>query len=345
MTLKDIAERLGVSPSTVSRVISGTGNNFSVKPELRQRILDYVNECGYQPNQAYQAMRKENNQQISIIMGNHWGTTSDASVTTSIRSLCDILFEEGFSFHYLIRILEQYPSYGLPQWKVAGAVAVDVRHAGVIEELNDSKIPYIVLNGISGTKGNAVQTDEIYNMNLALEHLFELGHRKIVYVNAYRPADLMPMPYQESHYSVLRRAESYFDFCRTHGLVPQETAGSCSFSNKEVVETGIANGATAYVAYSFGTYMEICYHLRQNGFNIPEDVSVICFNNPLSAFSTPPATCIDIPFEEMGETAGKLLLDQIRNPGKTPVTQMLPGKLILRESTAPVLKNKTKGKK
>ena len=91
--------------------------------------------------------------------------------------------------------------------------------------------------------------------------------------------------------------------------------------------------------------MEICYHLRQNGFNIPEDVSGICFNNPLSAFSTPPATCIDIPFEEMGKTAGKLLLDQIRNPGKTPVTQMLPGKLILRESTAPVLKNKTKEKK
>ena len=334
MTLKDIARVLGVSPSTVSRVISGTGNNFTVKPELRRQILDYVKECGYQPNQAYQAMRKKDNQQISIIMGNHWGTTSEASVTHAIQKLCNVLFDEGFSFHYLIRITEQFASYGLPQWKVAGAVAVDVRHPRVIEELNSSKIPYVVLNGVSGSRGNAVQSDEVFNMNLALEHLFELGHRKIVYVNAYRSPELMKIPYCESHYSVLKRAEAYFDFCRTHDLIPQETAGSCSFSNKEVVERGIASGATAYVTYSFESYMEVCHHLRQNGFDIPADVSVICFNNPISAFSVPPATCLDVPFTEMGLAAGRLLLEQIRDPRKSPV------RLIIRESTASVPKNK-----
>lgn len=338
MTLKDIASALGVSPSTVSRVISGTGNNFSVKPELQKKILDYVAKCNYQPNQAYQAMRKKDNQQISIIMGCSWGDTQAANITNGIDCFTKTLYEKGYNFHFLVRPREQYRTYGLPQWKVAGVIVVDVHLVETIQELNDSKIPYVVLNGVVGDNGSAVQTDEEYNMNLALDHLYGLGHRKIVFANAYRSPEWFHMEFEEHHYSVIKRAEAYFKFCKTHDLIPQETAGSCSYSYEEIVRQGIAAGATAYVTYCFASYMEVCHLLRCQGLRIPEDVSVICFNNPLSEYSVPPATCIDIPVQQMGLTAGELLLERMLHPKRACRTEICPGSLIVRKSTAPVRK-------
>ncbi len=340
MTLKDIAKELGVSPSTVSRVISGTGNNFTVKPELRQRILDYVRECGYRPNQAYQAMRKKDNQQIAIIMRSVWSNTQAFNITNGVDSLTLNLHRQGYTFHYLIRPMELYHSFGLPDWKVAGVIAVDAHTRESLQELNGSNIPYVVLNGVTGDNGSAVRANEEFNMNLALNHLFELGHRKIVFVNAYRPASLPRMPFHEHHYSVIDRAEAYFKFCKERGLFFQETADSCDYSEEEVVRQGVAAGATAYVTYGFNTYLTVCHYLTEFGLRVPEDVSVVCFNNdPLSEYSTPPATCIEIPVMQMRATAGELLLERIRNPKSKPRTEMFSGRLIIRKSTAPVRKN------
>ena len=84
MTLKEIAAELGVSTSTVSRVLNGCHKNFTVKPELRKRILDRVAERNYRPNPMYQAMRKKENLQIAIcrkIFKRLWKPTSAAAST------------------------------------------------------------------------------------------------------------------------------------------------------------------------------------------------------------------------------------------------------------------------
>ena len=59
MTLKEIAEELNVSPSTVSRVLNGCSKNFTVKPELRARILDQVERSGYKPNRVFSSLRSK----------------------------------------------------------------------------------------------------------------------------------------------------------------------------------------------------------------------------------------------------------------------------------------------
>ncbi len=337
MTLKEIAEELGVSPSTVSRVISGSGNNFTVKPELRKRILDRVAERNYRPNQMYQSMRKKNNRQISIMLANYLQGSMEANINSGVDALTSSLFKQGYSFHYLIRPLEQRATYGLPQWKVAGAVAVDVRTPDLIVELDASGLPYVVLNGVAGSHGSAVQTDDRGNLNCAMAHLFELGHRKIGYINNYRSPDLIRIKFQDHHYSVIRRTAAYFEFCLTHGLPVLESARDCSSTIEDAVANGIASGFTAYVTYSFEIFMQVCHLLRQHGLRVPEDVSVVSFNNaPIAPYSCPPATCIEIPVEQMGLEAGRLLVEQMTRPECVPQVKMYPGKLIVRESTAPV---------
>ena len=205
ITIRDVARLVGFSTGTVSRVLNGCHKNFTVKPELRKRILERVAERNYRPNPMYQAMRKKENQQIAIFLPNYLETTLETDISIGVDALNNSLFEKGYSVHYLVRPLEQRATYGLPQWKVAGAVALDVRKSELIRELDESGLSYVVLNGVAGPRGSAVQADDTGNMMCALNHLYELGHRKIGYVNPYRDPDLIPISFSEQHYSVIRR--------------------------------------------------------------------------------------------------------------------------------------------
>ena len=335
MTLKEIASELGVSPSTVSRVLNGCQDNFTVKPKLRERILERVAERGYRPNPMYQSMRKKNNRQIAIILPN-------SGISAGVDAMNNSLYEKGFTFHYLIRPLEQRATYGLPQWKVAGAVAVDVRKSELVCELDESGLPYVVLNGVAGPHGSAIQADDSGNMKCALDHLYGLGHRKIGYLNPYRDPKLVPLRFEDQHYSVLRRTAAYFDFCLSHGLPVLESAKDCSTTVEAAVEEGVARGVTAYVAYAFDMYLEICHFLHRRNLRIPEDVSVVTFNNPsLARYAFPPATCVELPVEAMGVEAGNFLVDMLEHPGTPfPQVKMLPGKLVVRESAGPAAARK-----
>ena len=159
---------------------------------------------------------------------------------------------------------------------------------------------------------DAVQADDAGNMECAMKYLYELGHRRIGYVNPYRDPKLIPIGFAEQHYSVIRRTASYFEFCLAYGLPVLESAKDCTVTVEDAVAEGVERGFTAYVAYSFEMYMEICHYLHARNLHIPRDVSVVTFNNPpLALFADPPATCVEIPCREMGVEAGRLLLERL----------------------------------
>ena len=336
MNLKSIAEELGISPSTVSRVVNGN-KNFSVSPELREKILACANAAGYTPNPLYQAMRKKDNRQISILMSNLLHTTIGTEISAGVDCFCEYLLDHGFSFHYLCHTLEHQKTYGLPPWKVAGALAVDVRREELVAELDGSGIPYVSLNGASGPHGTSVITDDYANMMTALEHLYQLGHRKIAYLNFYRSPDQIPFELADHHYSVRMRVQAYQDFCLARNLMLLPESLDNSSDLKTTLQAAMEQKATALVAYTFHSGVQAEYYLRKWGIRVPQDVSIIAFNDPdLAEFIHPAMTCIRIPTEQMGLAAAKLMIEKYKNPlheaGKTISFQ---GKLIQRESTGP----------
>lgn len=336
MNLKSIAEELGISPSTVSRVVNGN-KNFSVSPELREKILARANASGYSPNPMYQAMRKKDNRQISILMSNLLHTTIGTDVSAGVDSFCEYLLAHGFSFHYLGHTLEHQKTYGLPPWKVAGALVVDVRREELITELDSSTIPYVSLNGASGPHGTAVITDDYANMIAAMDYLYGLGHRRIAYLNHYREPDKIPFELADHHYSVRMRVKAYEDFCRTRNMpvLPESLENSCD--TETTLRAGLKQNMTAFVSYSFHQAVEAECCLRKWNFKVPRDISVMSFNNPsIAEFINPAMTCVEIPTKEMGLAAAELLIEKYGNhayaAGKTITFK---GKLIERESTGP----------
>ena len=100
MNLKELAAEFGVSPSTISRVVNQS-KNFSVSAELRGRILARAAELGYAPNPMYQAMRKKDNRQISILFPYLLHIMGGADISKGIDCLSEELFRLGYSSHYL----------------------------------------------------------------------------------------------------------------------------------------------------------------------------------------------------------------------------------------------------
>ena len=336
MKLKTISADLGISPSTVSKVLNGY-KNFSISPELREKILAYAKKSGYTPNPLYQAMRQKDNRQISIHLPNLLHVSNGADISLGVDRCCEKLLDSGFRFYYLGYTIEYQKTYGLPPWKVAGALVVDVRREDLIEELDASEIPYVSLNGVSGPHGTAIMTDDYYNMMLLLKHLYELGHRKIGYLNFYRGPENPPFTLADHHYSVRQRLRAYQDFCREIGESPLPESLSCDYDTLPTLLAGLEHGCTAFLSYSYSAIVEASFHLRERGFRIPEDISLATFNNPtMSNFTEPPLTCIAIPVREMGEAAAELLLNKYKDSSSGAGKAIsFRGTLVQRRSTGP----------
>lgn len=340
MSLKHIAMELGVTPATVSRVLNAK-KNFSVSPEMRTRILALAEASGYTPNPVYQAMRVQTNKQIAILQPYMLHVAGEADITLGLDRMCNLLLDKGFSFHSVNHICERQREYQLPAWKVGGAVAVDVFRVELIEPLDRSEVPYVSLNGVAGPNGTAVMTDDYANCRMVLEHLRELGHHRIAYINQYRTPEEMPFSLEDHHYSVRERMRAYSDFCAETGFEPSPESLCWDFPVSEAVHAMLQRKCTAFVCYSFSHGVEAIHHLKRLGLRVPEDISLVAFNNPpLAPFIDPPLTCLEIPVREMGQAAADLLQGKHENPAwRNGETMMFKGKLILRNSTAPNHRN------
>ena len=99
MTLKEIAQACSTSPATVSRVLNNYTKNFSVNPELRQRILDYVKQSGYEPNMLFKTLRTNVNTPISCLFSTPDIRFSYGTTMSIIETMIPILQEKGYQSH------------------------------------------------------------------------------------------------------------------------------------------------------------------------------------------------------------------------------------------------------
>ncbi len=330
MTLKEIAAEFGISPSTVSRVINGCSKNFTVKPELRKRILDRVAESGYRPNPIFKAIRTANNRQISFLFGYRSIFRAGDTVETALDAAAEVLEEKDFGLNYLFDPFAREKNFSVPQWKPAGLIIPDVIYTRQLAALDQAGYPYVSLNGPAGSGGSAVMSDEEANMRQVLEHLYRLGHRRIGYINYNCETHL--------HHSVRDRETTYREFCREHGL--PEIAG-CEVNDIPVevrFDDLIRQKVSAVVAYHLVIGREVVYRAWLKKIRIPEELSVITFtDSPSLRFTTPPLSCLDIAAAEMGREAARLIMAKTADAGfENGRTIRIAGKLVLRESTAPV---------
>ena len=322
-SLRVIAEKAGVTKATASRVLNNRYKGFSVRSAVKDRILAAAAEIGYAPDLMARGLRAERMNLVGAV-----GLQSPYVVVTDLFiGIVETLSKEGvrLSLH-LAPTAEEADRP--PPWRVDGIFVVSTESAEAIEPIDASGLPYVALNAPCGPNGAAVLFDDAQGARLAMRHLFDLGHRRIAYANADAPR----------HPSLSIRHQAYVDFLLEAGQTPVPVPEYCKMDDPVAFLKAVRRaGATAVLTYYHHSAIRLCHAAAKLGLRVPEDLSVVSFNDAFGLDSFNPAlTVVSLPHHSAGRAAATMLLQLIR--GETLVKReiTLPERLVIRDSSGPV---------
>lgn len=328
-SLRMIAEKAGVTKATASRVLNNRYNGFSVREEVRQRILAAASEAGYTPDLMARGLRAERMNLVGAVGLQPPYAFVPEFFTTVTRELN----REGIHLSlHLASTAEEADRP--PPWRVDGLFVISTENAEVIKPIDASGLPYVAINAPCGPNGAAVLFNDAQGTRLALQHLFDLGHRRVVYANA---DDKTPR-----HSSLGVRHRAYLDFMRSAGRPPVTVTGLYESDDPSAfLKAAMAQGATAALAYYHHAAIRLSHAAYLMGVRVPEDFSIVCFNNVYGLGSMNPAiTAVTLPYADAGEAAVKMLMQQIRGEALRQRRKTFSEELVVRGSSGPVPKRK-----
>ena len=327
---KFLADHLGLSPATVSLVINRSPAAKSIPHRTQERIRRAARELNYRPNFMAQSLRAQRSFTVGVVVPE----VSEGYAALVMSGIEDHLLEEGY-FYFVVShrhrpdLIEEYPRL-LQQRAVEGLIAVDTAcRKGV-------PIPVVAVSGHREVPGvTNIRLDHARAAKLAIEHLAELGHHGIAMIKGQEFSSDT-----EIRWEAMRGAAKNAGVEINERLVGQLEGESSSPElgykvTRKLLETGEA--FTALIAFNDVSAIGAIRALREAGRRVPEDVSVVGFDDIQSAaFQNPALTTVRQPLRQMGVIAAETLLRRINAPARTPYPSAITVKpeLIVRESTA-----------
>src|SRR5467141_1899571 len=330
VSLKFLAEHLQLSPATVSLVINRSPAARSIPHRTQERIREAARELNYRPNFMARSLRAQRSFTIGVVVPE----ISEGYAALVMSGIEDHLLEEGY-FYFVVShrhradLILEYPRL-LQQRAVEGLIAVDTTcQKGAL-------IPVVAVSGHREVEGvTNIVLDHALAARLAMEHLVQLGHRKIAFLKG-----------QEFSSDTEIRWESERGAAKELGLEINERLVGQLDSESPSPEVGygvtrklLATGEAFTALFAFNDISAIgaIRALREAGRRVPEDASVVGVDDIQSAaFQNPALTTVRQPLREMGVIAAQILLRRINASAKTPYpkTVTVEPELIVRESTA-----------
>lgn len=326
-SMADVARLAGVSSQTVSRVSNGYAG---VNEETRQQVLAAMKELGYRPNSAARALKRGEFRTIGVI-------TFTLSTTGNMRTL-DAIATSAAAEGYAVTLL---PVAVPTQDEVRGAfsrleeLAVDavivIMEVHLLDAATVTLPPHVqvvVVDSDAGSNYTVVDTDQWGGTRAAVQHLLDLGHLTVWHLAG--PAD---------SFAAQRRADAWRGALTDAGRpVPPLVRGDWSAESgyRAGLELAAREECTAVFAANDQMALGLLRALHERGRRVPEDVSVIGFDDiPEAASFLPPLTTLHQDFAEVGRLCVQAVLRKMRRDGPQRGTTLVPTRLVLRESTAP----------
>ncbi len=323
---RDIAERAGVSISTVSRVLSDAAG---ISESVQERVLAAAAELGYERNKV-QARQL---QSVSLLTSLPMAPALDpfhADVLHGVELACG---ERGIQLSYATfsndapngdRILNR-----LRQNPVDGLLLLSLDDSALIDEIRSMNIPMVMLNvDRPEASEDAFLPDNYQGACLAMRYLIEQGHARILHIT------------QLKRRTIQRRTEAYQDILAESGIrfdpsrvIEVEINAEETYKvMKQRLAQGELDCTAAFCANDLSA-MGFMRAAQEVGLRIPRDISVIGFDDiAAAAFLSPPLTTIRIKTGELATLALSRLIDRVAQPDLTPIRVSLACDLIERHS-------------
>lgn len=333
ITSQDVADLAKVSRTTVSLVLNEVAG-ASIPAPTREKVRQAAKELGYVPNATAQALATRRSKAIGLVMTRSVRhIASDSFLPQLLSGLLEVIKKENFRL--LIEIVDENANdrvyFDLAQAKhIDGMIILTPRTTDSgLRKLVEMNIPVVLIGGLPDHKLSSVQVDDRSASKMAVEYLLSLGHTNIAcIINAhgiYGTATLRLSGYKDALAGVGLPYEEglvrYADFDPQSGF---DTMQSILKAGKEFTAVFIASDNVAMGAKAA---------LRQAGFRIPEDVSIVGFDDiPWAAHADPPLTTVQLPAQKIATKACLLLLDIIRGEESKIKHIYLDSELIIRKS-------------
>jgi LacI family transcriptional regulator len=331
ISLKALAEHLGLSPTTVSLVINRSKGASAIPEETQRRIFEAAKKLNYRPNFYARSLRTQRSFMIGVL---HPDLSDYVALLTS--GIEDQLMREGY-FYFAAghrnnpELIEEYPMIMMDR-AVEGIIMIDT-------PVNHSfPFPVIAISGHRDIAGvTNVVLDHKRAAELALDHLVQLGHRNIAFMKGPRVSSDAEVRWQ----SICEVAKNMGVEMKPELCVEMEFSTPFPDMGYPVIQKLLAQGGhfTALFAFNDVSAIGAIRALRDAGMEVPDDVAVVGFDDiPSAAYSTPSLTTIRQPLRRMGEIAAQTLLERLREKGAASREVAVGPELVIRESTTTRLK-------
>jgi LacI family transcriptional regulator len=332
VTINDIARLARVSKKTVSRVIN---DSPLVRQETRERVKGIIAEHGFAPDPQARALAFRRSYLVALIYDN----PSPQYVVSMQRGILDTL--DGTSFQLIVRPCDRGDEHFyekmrafVEQQKLFGAilppsVSEDDELAAILAE---ARCPYVrIASVVLDAPDRMVETHDSEGAAAAARHIATLGHRRIAHIRG-------PLTFRSSHERLRGFKSGLAEFgleldpaLTLEGGYTFESGVACA---QQLLERPPPARPTAVFAGNDEMAMGVYQTARRAGFNVPEDLSIVGFDDtPMASRIWPPLTTVRLPIREMGKAAASLLIRPREAPA-SPVS-FVP-EIVVRQSTAPL---------
>jgi DNA-binding LacI/PurR family transcriptional regulator len=324
VTLRTLASHLGLSLTTVSVVVSDAPAAQAIPLATRKRILTAASELNYRPNYFARSLRKKRSMSVGVLVSE----MSEGYFTLVMNGVEEYLIAAKYFYllaaHYWQpELLEEYPRMLLER-SVDGLLLVNTPTPTQVS------VPIVSISGHQDIAGvTNIQLNHKQAAHLALKHLVELGHRRIAFMRG-----------QEQTVDTDYRWREIMEAACAFGLEVHQELLIKLTENSWSPALGYgpvkARNFTALFAFNDIAAFGAIRALHEAGLRVPQDVSVIGFDDVLSApFGIPSLTTIRQPLRAMGQAGAESLLNRINHPKAPYAPQVImEPELVVRESTA-----------
>jgi DNA-binding LacI/PurR family transcriptional regulator len=329
VTLKTIANHLGLTPGTVSAALNDSAAARSIPERTKKRILAAAKDLNYRPNYFARSLRLQRTYTIGVIAEE----IGDAYGSMIISGIEEYLRKNNFFFLTVIhrhdqKLLQTYAQM-LVTRGVEGFITTDT---SISERL---ELPTVAVAGHGQVEGvTNIVLDHKLAARLALSHLVELGHRDIAFLKGHPVSSDSAARWA----ALCETAIELGIHIRPELVVQINSTVSTPALGYPCTKELLARKEhfTALFAYNDISAIGAVWALRDAGIRVPEDVSVMGFDDiPAAAFNSPGLTTVRQPLERMGQIAAKTLIDQIEGKADYVSEIAIEPEFVVRASTGP----------
>ncbi|HXX15657.1 MAG TPA: LacI family DNA-binding transcriptional regulator [Candidatus Eremiobacteraceae bacterium] len=342
-TIRDVARESGYSASTVSIVLNNAPLSRYIPEDTKGRIQTAARRLGYRPNPLARSLRSQRSNIVGVMVFD----ITDPFCTPILRGLENALYQASYlsllaDAHNEPHRFERYLEMLLDR-RVEGLIVIAnwlVTDIKLLADLTGKHVPTVIAGRAFEIENvSTVSVDNENGAALALEHLYNLGHRQIAFLRG--PKTLA---------SSAQRWKGIRAFAQSVGLrldpkriaeLPESQDPNSSFEAAGHLTTELlarGNSFSALMAFDDMTALGALRALKKKGLRVPEDCSVIGFDDVAQAsLSLPSLTTVRQPMEAMGSMSVGMILDAIKavnQKQEVPVMRKkIPAELVVREST------------